>query len=503
MDYFIVLACPIGRARFGEPSATMLLANSTCESAATDSRPMVRAELMGGHCHQTMAGVTVNVWLRDETYIARGRIHGQAFGETLGDDPLEAAVRLRQILNDIDNGSFVRATDRRKRLVSNGRIPQLTLRGLVAEFLVEKRQLRGQQTANDYRSRLAPVLDFAELPENLKAWPLAIDIDAAFARSLRAFLHQYRSTRNGRPGAGPRPLSARQIINILECMRTLLHWARSASVRKLPADWVMPFTPDIVGQVPAKNPLREDKLPLAARVQIVGAMDRWQLCHLALSLTLPLRPDEAAGLLIGDINFSKGWAEFGERFKDANFTKGRTAFVLPFPEELQLILRTCIGDRAEGPLLRSRRAFEGRQGVQAVPSLDYLKQLYDAELVSQPQGAVQTEQDRKLLFRHLLRRLGGVTEDALAKEFKKLLAVVGVNNGATLYTCRSSVTTAMHKAGLSHLEMRYLTGHATTDILNEYVVLDPGAEMQKYFATIRPLLDAIKQRAVKLGIVPQ
>jgi len=466
-------------------------------------RPMGRAELMGNHSHQTAAGVTVNVWLRHDTYIARGRYQGRAFGETLGADPLQAAVRLRQILNDIDNGSFARATDRRKRLVSNGRVLRLTLRDLIAEFLVEKRKIRGQQTANDYRSRLSPVLDFADLPEHLKTWPLAIDIDAAFARSLRAFLHQYTSTRNGRPGATPRPLSTRQIVNLLECMRTMLHWARSAPVRKLPADWVMPFTPDIIGQAPAKNPLREDKLPLDARVRIVNVMDRWPLCHLALSLTLPLRPDEAAGLLIGDINVDKRWAEFGERFKDANFTKGRTAFVLPFPEELQLILRTCIGDRAEGPLLRSRRTFEGRQEVQAVPSLDYLKQLYDADVIKQPHGTIQAEQDRKLLFRRLLRRLGGVTEDALAKEFKKLLAAAGVNNGTTLYTCRSSVTTAMHRAGLPHLEMRYLTGHASTDILNEYVALNPGAEMQKYFATIRPLLDAIKQRAMKLGIVPQ
>src|SRR5262249_31703495 len=118
-----------------------------------------------------------------------------------------------------------------------------------------------------------------------------------------------------------------------------------------------------------------------------------------------------------------------------------------------------------------------------------------------PPGAIQAQHDRKRLFRRLLRRLGGVTADTLAKEFKKLLAATGVDNGATLYTLRSSVTTAMHRAGLPHLEMRYLTGHTTTDILNEYTSLDPVGAMQKYFHTIRPLLSALEDRAGALGVL--
>ncbi len=230
-------------------------------------------------------------------------------------------------------------------------------------------------------------------------------------------------------------------------------------------------------------------------------MDRWQLCQLGISRVLPLRPDEATGLLIGDVNFEKGWLQFGEQFKDANFTKGRTAFMSPFLPELRPILTACIGGRAEGPLLRSRRAFERRMSVETVASLAHLVQLFDAELIGQPPDIIQAEQDRKMLFRSLLRRLGGVTEDAMNREFKKLLVAVGVNNGATLYTLRSSVTTAMHCAGLPHLEMRYLTGHSTNDILNVYTSLDPVGVMGRYFETARPLLDAIKRRSTELRLV--
>jgi integrase len=236
---------------------------------------------------------------------------------------------------------------------------------------------------------------------------------------------------------------------------------------------------------------------------MVAVMDRWQLCQLAISMVLPLRPDEAAGLLIADVNFDKGWLEFGERLKDANFTKGKTAFMLPFPEELRTILRTCIATRPEGPMLRSRRVFEGKRKVETVPSIEHLRRMFDDELIRQPPDVVQAEQDRKLVFRALLRRLGGVTEDAMNKEFKKLLALVGVKNGATLYALRSSVTTAMHRANLPHLEMRYLTGHAANDILNEYTFLDPVGAMRRYFDTIRPLLSAIQDRAVELETLDQ
>ena len=41
------------------------------------------------------------------------------------------------------------------------------------------------------------------LPAVRQRWPLAMDINRAFAVELRTFLHQYRTTRNGRPGGTP------------------------------------------------------------------------------------------------------------------------------------------------------------------------------------------------------------------------------------------------------------------------------------------------------------
>lgn len=461
---------------------------------------MVRAELMGGHTHSTLDGVRVHVWRRGDRFLARGRYDGQAFGETLGSDEAEAAARLRQMLTRIEDRSFVRPSEARRRTLPKGRLTRLSLRQLIDEFLAEKRKVRGRATAETYKSRLLPVLDFAELTGNRKRWPLAMDINRDFAIALRAFLFRYQTTRNGRAGGKAKVFSSRQVGNILECLRTALAWARRADVRKLPADWANPLTPDLIGSPLPKDPLREDKLPLEARSRLADVMDRWQLCHLAPSLVLPLRPEEAAGLLIGDVDFEKGWLAIGTRFEGGDFTKGRTSFKLPFPDELRPILRACIDGRVEGPLLRSRQAFEDSRRARPIADQGVLTQLYGRRLLHASADDVQAEQDRKRVFRRLLRELGGVSEDRMAAEFKTLLGSLDIAGGATLYTLRSSVTTAMKDANLPHLEMRYLTSHSTDDILNQYASLETVGAMRRYFETILPLLAAITARASALGL---
>ena len=461
---------------------------------------MVRAELMGRHTHCTLCGIQVHVWQRGEQYLVRGSYQGRMFGKTLGRHVAEAVARLRRLLTEIDDGAFVRPSEARTQALSNGQVPRLSLRQLVNEFLAEKRKLRGRQTAASYLSRLWPVLDFAEQPATCQRWPLALDIDHRLGVELRAFLFQCETTRNGRAGGKPKPLSVRQVKNVLECLRSALSWARQAEVRKLPVSWANPFTADLIPAAPAKDPLRDDPLPLAVRSQLVSLMDRWQLLHLSLSIVLPLRPEEAAGLLISDVAFDKGWLEIGTRLAGGDFTKARTSFKLPFPDEMRPLLRACIGGRGEGPLLRSRKALAGRGRHRGVASFEELARLFQEGLAKEPHGRVQTEQDRKQVFRRLLRRLGGVSEDQLAAECKELLKKAGVGTGVSLYTLRSSVTTAMKQAKLPHLELRYLTSHTTSDILNEYVSLDPVGAMGQYFAAIRPLLEAITQKAQALGI---
>src|SRR5262245_38746391 len=100
-------------------------------------------------------------------------------------------------------------------------------------------------------------------------------------------------------------MSVRQVHNVLSTVRSALSWSSRPEVHLLPAGFVKPVTPDIVGQKPAKDSLRPSKVPLERRVGLVQIMDLWQLCHLAPLLVLPLRPDEDTALLISDVDFSR------------------------------------------------------------------------------------------------------------------------------------------------------------------------------------------------------
>ncbi len=296
-------------------------------------------------------------------------------------------------------------------------------------------------------------------------------------------------------GAPSKPMSARQVHNVLTTLRGVLSWALRPDVRKLPAEFVNPLSIDILGHRPQKDPLRAVKLPLGLRIGMVQAMDAWQLCHLAPSFVLPMRPDEATGLLITDVDFRRRRLRFGTRFGGRDFNKGRRSFEVPFPPELDRLFNACMQGRLAGPLLRRRAVFEGREQ----PSLEFtetedVETAYETALLATARHVVQAEQDTKSIFRHVLRRAGGATPDQLSREFARLRRALNADPGVRFYDTRAAVTTDMNRAGVPELELRYLTGHTTGDVLNAYVALDPDAAMATYFHVIRPLLDAITER---------
>ena len=281
----------------------------------------------------------------------------------------------------------------------------------------------------------------------------------------------------------------------------MLNWANGLQVGKLPLDFVNPFDIEIVGQRPRRDPLRLPVFPQARRIELVSDMDEWQLTHLALSVVLPLRPEDCAGLLIDDVDLTQNSLKLGTRFGGRDFTKGRVSFVVPIPKTLVPLLNFCVVGRADGPLLRCRAWFEGRRQPQRVitDACGTVRHLEDA-FCTAARNVVKTAQDQKRLVRKTLRELGGVSSDELSREFKIVLKRVGHAGAGRFYDLRSSISTELDRSGVSHLVQRYVTGHSCTDIMNEYVCLDPAQELAKYFATVQPLLDALHHRAIALGL---
>jgi len=465
--------------------------------------PMVRAELLGQHNHQTICGRKVQIWKRGEKILARGRHRGRQFGKGLGTDVSEAASNLRRLLVEIENGSFEPPSEARKRPIPTGQAPRLTMRELCSRFIAEKRQLRGKSTAGTFQSRLVPLIEFSEQPETRRCWPLAMSVDRQFAIRFRTQLFARQITPNGHPGSVERNVSPRQVLNILDGARSLFHWARRPEVNQLPSAFVNPFTKEIVGEKVRKDPLRPVVFPLERRIALVPFMDHWELCQFAIAFVLPLRCEDYAGLLISEVDYERCLLRFGTRFGGRDFNKGRQSFVCPFPQELELLLRACAGGRADGPLLRKRSVWEGRRqprlSVAAPPDV---AAHVEATIRDAKPMDVQTNQDLKRLIRSVLLDMGGVSEDGLAKAFKSLVARASLvlPAGARFYDLRGSCTTDLEQSGVSHLVQRYVTGHTTSDILSEYVSLDPVGQMPRYFSYIKPLLDAIQRRATELGI---
>lgn len=469
------------------------------------TRQMARAQLMGRGVHETTTGVAVHIYQRDGKYLARGRHQGSAFGRTLGCDERAAEAELRRLLVELENGSFVRPSERRKRPLKTGPTPKLSFRELVDALIAEKRALKGQDTARTYLNRLTRVIEFLEHPERRPRWPYVSDLDSdrAFAIELRAWLFEQRVARNGHPCAEQRRISARQVYEILSCTAMALNWASHPTVNLLPSHFVSPLTREIIGQRPSKDPLRAIPLPMELRRELVGVMDPWQLGVFTLPLLLPNRPEEFAGVLIDDVDFAARELIFATRFGGDDFTKAHTTFRVPLPEPILPILRALIGQRAAGPLLLRRTLIEGRRRPRFRPcSAEHLRARFHEMIAARPPTQVQNENDRKRVFRRLLLDMGGVDGDDLSEEFKGLLKQVRPDASARFYDTRGSISTEMRLAGVDYNLRRYITGRSLAgDTMNDYEPMNLHEEMQPYFQRIEPLIEAIVQRATALGVI--
>lgn len=467
-------------------------------------RAMRCAELLGRHSHRTLSGIEIHVWRRGGKYLVRGRWEGRPFGKTLDSDPAKAGIQLMQILVGIENGTFHRPSEERRRPLKHGAVPRLDFRGLVDRHVAIIRRLRGKSTAQDYLSRLVPAIEFAERKENRTRWPHAADLDGSmdFALGLRTYVLNRTVARNGHPASVHRRTSARQVHNILSAVATMFNAAKRPDTHLLPMTFANPFTPSIIRDRPRRDPLAPPVVPSDLRLALVSAMDAWQLLTLSWSLVLPSRPDELAGLLISDVLPERRELVFAARWGGDDFNKARQSFRLAYPPEFDPLVRSLIVGRQDGPLLRRRTVISKvRQVRVGAGSTTELDAGFNAMLAQSAVGEVEAAADRKRLFRTMLRRIGGISGDCVAKEFKSLLTRVRPGATGRFYDLRGSVITDLRQAGVDWLLRLYVTGRSLKrETMADYESQDLHGGMARYFAHIQPLLSAIAARARELGI---
>ena len=99
---------------------------------------------------------------------------------------------------------------------------------------------------------------------------------------------------------------------------------------------------------------------------------------------------------------------------------------------------------------------------------------------------MQSEQDRKSVFRRLVCNLGGLNNDHMRDEFKKVLAHVRPDSSIRFYNTRGCVTSDMKNSGMDSVFRRYVTGHSLAgEILADYEYQDLHFHMDRYFKFIQ------------------
>ena len=210
-----------------------------------------------------------------------------------------------------------------------------------------------------YDSRLYHIRAFAEQPDIRKKYPKAQDIDADHIALLATFLRHRKVSRNGHFSAEQKLMSERTRSEVLHRLKEALFWG--VRNHMMPHDYGLPEIKQFIGRRMMKNPLREPSFALERRKRLVKIADAYQLITLSLQLVLPLRPEQVSGLLITDIDWTRRMLSFGTRFNGNDFTKGKTDFNVPFPEQLCPLLRRAVSNRVDGPVFLRRSVFEGQE----------------------------------------------------------------------------------------------------------------------------------------------
>jgi hypothetical protein len=288
-------------------------------------------------------------------------------------------------------------------------------------------------------------------------------------------------------------MSSSQIVNVMGTAAAMFNFARDPHQNLLPSSFVNPIARELVGERPRRDPLAPAKYPLEARIQLVQGMDLWQVSTLSWFLVLPPRPEELAGVLIEEVLRDRREVVFATRFGGDDFNKARASFRLAYPPQFDAILDYLMGGRTVGPLFRSRLPRRRRSRVLS-EATDLLAE-YRRALTNADPDDVRCDNDRKRYFRRVLKAVGAVDEGDVATEFRALKQRVVPHIAGRCYDFRGSIIADMRDSGVEELLRKYVTGRTLCrDIMAFYEAQDLHKDMNKYFAFISPLLDAIAKR---------
>ena len=457
---------------------------------------MIRSTLNGQHTYESHDGTKAHIYLRDDVVLARGHYQGRPFTETLGKEK-DANKKLYQLLGDFEENRYCPPCERTQPNFATRYSVRLTVIQLANLYLKAVRKRRGKKTHDTYQGRLKWLMQFFELSLSTHRWAYVTDIDKDTAFTFREWLAGQLVTPNGRDGAKSRRISPGYQRNVLEAARDLFSWALDIKMNdgtvRMPVTWLNPFNRDVVGRLPARDPLKNQPFTIAERITLVNTMDLYQVRLFALPLVLPNRLGEWASLMIESIDPVHRIIRVGHVSEDP--TKSRTAFSVAYPPEFVSIVEALIAGRTAGPIFVRRDLCE----LEVLPTttLDEVR----AHLATLPAESITQENDRKDVYRAFLVSQGAVNEDKIAREFECASQDAGLISHGTFHDLRSSVDIDLKRAGVEPQVRKYLNGRKSSDIqFKLYEGVQLHEDLAPYFKLVKALISAVVLRHRQLAL---
>lgn len=420
------------------------------------------------------------------------------------DPPLKKTLAERVDGDLIDAVSRAREIDGKlKNFKSTGRVAaRITHRELVDRYEADlwRRANAGEIDPKSAARYLAPLrrhyLTFAAQVDVARRYRHAGQVDREFQLEFLRFLQFRNVSPSGDADGGGRPLVSWAFV--LDVVRGMYHWAADPDRGKLlPEGFRNPFIKRQRSSriVHPGGPWEPDiTTPMAA--EFLSACDAFQLPIFATLALYGLRPGELGWIFRSDV--CEKWVRILNHPELNYYTKGRRDKQFPIVSGVQAAWGSATA--ANSPLLFQNRPCLARGA--AIANASY----QDLALALQGRRSqtkdLSARQERRLRD-GLLKEAGQLTYDHVHGEFDQLAAKLGWPPKATLKDFRHLFSTSLENAGVPESYRKFFMGHSPgRQAIVTYTHLN---KLRQHFeaaldAELRPLSDAVTQRAFELGL---
>lgn len=388
--------------------------------------------------------------LRGNVWYLTYHEHGQRHRPRVGPDREAARQLAAQINSQLETGapaalSFERVT-----------LEELKRRWLDHHEHVLRSSLhtvRRYRTATDHLVRFARDAGYAAN---------TADFRTTQAEQFVRYLRTITVAPNGHPNAQKRPLLDKGVKYILQCCRSLFHFAMKR--RHLPPYAENPFSALDLDRIPVENARRVVIFTPDEERSFLAACDAWQFpLFLTLMLT-GLRPGELAHLLLPeDIDWDQALLRVRNKPALGWQVKTRNEREIPLVPPLLRVLRESVAARTSGPVFLRRKFRNGGMPPLAGHTRSQLEHVVEARLKASEANceSTSTRAERLQTARSVWRDAGAIKTDHIRKEFMRLTRQMELPHLTAPKLLRHLFATCLQDGNVDPLIRCELMGHTT------------------------------------------